>query len=273
MIYSSRDVACETGMTTEGLRFYEKSGILKVNKDSQNGYRQYEIQRVPFLRMAKILNTYGISLSEIGTFFGKGDEGLPMLLDAMSQKKTELTDELWRKHRILERLEYQQDLVRRTVEDPSQLWFCNHPALAYLEYYGAEKIRGDRELQNTVRNWVAQMPITYPVPVLLSEDIGNATAYCHGGFICNVSDMERLGLEMNRFVRMIPAQQYICCISPQGKEDRIETEPTVTQLIETANKMNLSAAGDVYFMSFAVTAQEDNVPKLYYQIMLPVSIR
>lgn len=53
MIYSSTDVARETGMTTEGLRFYEKNGIIKVRKNESNGYRAYEIMQVPLLRMAR----------------------------------------------------------------------------------------------------------------------------------------------------------------------------------------------------------------------------
>lgn len=271
MIYSSRDVARETGMTTEGLRFYEKCGILKVKKDASNGYRKYEIQRVPFLRMAKILNTYGMSLNEVNTFFHKDDEGLPELLANMEQKGEELKKELWRKGRLLERLEYQCDLIRRASQDPSQVWFCSHPPMAYLEYYGASKIRRCKELQETVWQWVSQMPLTYPVPVLLQKDIGNPSAYCRGGFFCNIDDMEKLGLQMNRFVRKVPAQQYICCISPQGKEDRIETEPTITNLIETAKKMNLRVAGDVFFMSFAVTSQEEDAPKLY-QVLMPVAV-
>ena len=71
MAYSSKDMAREAGMTTEGLRFYEKSGIIKVKKNAKNGYRVYEVMQVPFLRMAKILNTYGIPLHDIRRFSTK----------------------------------------------------------------------------------------------------------------------------------------------------------------------------------------------------------
>ena len=37
--YSSIDMARETGMSSEGLRFYERKGILQVDKDEKNGYR------------------------------------------------------------------------------------------------------------------------------------------------------------------------------------------------------------------------------------------
>lgn len=56
--YSSIDMARETGMSSEGLRFYERKGILQVNKDEKNGYRTYPIMKVPMMRSAKILGTY-----------------------------------------------------------------------------------------------------------------------------------------------------------------------------------------------------------------------
>ena len=124
MAYSSKDMAREAGMTTEGLRFYEKSGIIKVKKNAKNGYRVYEVMQVPFLRMAKILNTYGIPLHDIRRFFHKGDEALGGLLATMEQKQEDLRLELWRKGRILERLEYQSDLIRRAVEDPLKSGFA-----------------------------------------------------------------------------------------------------------------------------------------------------
>lgn len=55
--YSSIDMARETGMSSEGLRFYERKGILQVDKDEKNGYRTYPIMKVPMMRSAKILGT------------------------------------------------------------------------------------------------------------------------------------------------------------------------------------------------------------------------
>ena len=60
--YSSIDMARETGMSSEGLRFYERKGILQVDKDEKNGYRTYPIMKVPMMRSAKILGTYNANV-------------------------------------------------------------------------------------------------------------------------------------------------------------------------------------------------------------------
>ncbi len=271
MIYTSKDVARETCMTTEGLRFYEKQGLIKVNKNEKNGYRAYEIMQVPLIRAAKILNTYGISLSEVSGFFQRDDSSLPELCDSMEERQSALRQELWWKTRVLERLEYQTNQVRRAHTDPDGVWFEILPAIAHLEYYGASRLRRNRELQKTVEKWITLMPVVYPMPILLEKDLEDPTAYCPAGFSCNAEDLTQLELPVNRFVRIVLARQYLCCICPQDECARINPSLPLAPLRETAARMNLHCIGDVFFMSFAVTMPEKDRTRLYYQVMMPVA--
>lgn len=273
MIYSSTDVARETGMTTEGLRFYEKNGIIKVRKNESNGYRAYEIMQVPLLRMAKILNTYGLPLSQVGGFFHQDDSHLGELHTALEDKQKELRAELWWKGRVLERLERQSGLVRRAANEPEAIWFESLPSLAYLEYYGAEKVRKNEELRRSLEEWVPLMPVVYPAPVLHQEDLDNPSAYCPAGFLCHAGDMEELGLSLNRHIRILPARQYLCRISSQDDCSRIDHPYALAPLRETAERMNLQCVGDVFFMSFAVTSLTEETSRLYYQVLMPVTPR
>lgn len=59
--YSSIDMARETGMSSEGLRFYERKGILQVDKDKKNGYRTYPIMKVP---MSECINAGAIIVGD-----------------------------------------------------------------------------------------------------------------------------------------------------------------------------------------------------------------
>lgn len=59
--YSSIDMARETGMSSEGLRFYERKGILQVDKDEKNGYRTYPILKVP---MSECINAGAIIVGD-----------------------------------------------------------------------------------------------------------------------------------------------------------------------------------------------------------------
>lgn len=63
--YTIGQIAKQTGVTVEALRFYEKQGLLAKPIRSPSGYRMYSddiVRRVQFIQRAKLL---GFSLKEI----------------------------------------------------------------------------------------------------------------------------------------------------------------------------------------------------------------
>src|SRR4051812_33572710 len=68
-------LAAELGITSQAVRFYERSGLLKEPARTQSGYRQYgpdDLKRLRFIRQAKEL---GFTLSEIGAMLRMHDAG------------------------------------------------------------------------------------------------------------------------------------------------------------------------------------------------------
>ena len=65
MGYTIGQIAKQTGVTVEAIRFYEKQGLLAKPTRSASGYRLYDdevVRRVEFIQRAKLL---GFSLKEI----------------------------------------------------------------------------------------------------------------------------------------------------------------------------------------------------------------
>ena len=171
MLYYSQDVANETGMTTEGLRYYEKKGLVRFDKDNKNGYRTYPIMQVPLLRMVKILNAYGVPLSQVAELIHSKEGEPAKLLNVLGKTSEEMEKQVWREQRLLERLKEHEAILQRVVERPKQIWFIRREEMCYLEYYGAKRLRRDRELQKELERWLSQMPLAYPMPVLHREDL------------------------------------------------------------------------------------------------------
>lgn len=64
--YSIGQVAKQTGVSVETIRYYEKEGLMEVPERKNNGYRLFKeqtIDRLSFIQQAKEL---GFSLREIG---------------------------------------------------------------------------------------------------------------------------------------------------------------------------------------------------------------
>ncbi len=273
MVYYSQDVANETGMTTEGLRYYEKKGLVRFDKDSKNGYRTYPIMQVPLLRMVKILNAYGVSLSEVDSLIHRGEDQPEAVLDVLREKCREMEQRVWREQRVLERLKEHEAIIQRVVENPQHLWFIRQEEMCYLEYYGAERLRADRGLRTELGRWLAQIPIAYPMPVLHREALSEEKPYCPAGVMVKREDMERLGLQEGRYTRRIPGGQFLCSISVQREKERIRAKEAAAPLLEAIDKMNLQLTGDIFFMSVVAAEPSPAQTLICYQVMAPVEAK
>lgn len=69
------DVAGRTGLTTQGIRYYEREGLLPKASRTRTGYRRYGpeiLSRLAFIKHARRL---GLSLSEVNRILRMSDSG------------------------------------------------------------------------------------------------------------------------------------------------------------------------------------------------------
>jgi DNA-binding transcriptional MerR regulator len=59
------DVAAQTGVTVETLRYYEQRGLLRPNGRGTSGYREFPAEAVRVVRFIKRAQALGFSLAEI----------------------------------------------------------------------------------------------------------------------------------------------------------------------------------------------------------------
>lgn len=65
MAYTIGEVAQRVGMTVEGLRFYERRGLLRPARRTAAGYRLYEAPQLETLEFVRAAQRMGFSLEEI----------------------------------------------------------------------------------------------------------------------------------------------------------------------------------------------------------------
>lgn len=66
-------LAHETGVSTDTLRFYEREGLVRADRRA-NGYRDFPEATVGLVRLIRLAQGLGFSLSEIGALLrGLGD--------------------------------------------------------------------------------------------------------------------------------------------------------------------------------------------------------
>lgn len=74
-----------TGISRPNIRFYEKEKLLSPGRNSQNGYREYEMEQVILLEKIKTLRLLGISIEDIRSIM----EGKQSLSETVLLRKQE----------------------------------------------------------------------------------------------------------------------------------------------------------------------------------------
>ena len=70
------ELATQTGVSRDTLRFYEKRGLIRARR-AQNGYRDYPPELAPFVLYIRTAQPLGFTLAEIGVAaeqIGDGDD-------------------------------------------------------------------------------------------------------------------------------------------------------------------------------------------------------
>ena len=104
MTYRIGEVATRVGMTVEGLRFYERRGLLAPAHRTPSGYRLYGEREIRLLQFVRAAQEMGFSLAEIEDLLAlRGGSGESCV--AMSERLYAKLENVRRKIQLLKALE------------------------------------------------------------------------------------------------------------------------------------------------------------------------
>lgn len=95
-----KDVEKLTGLTAKSIRYYESKGLLKVERDEDNSYRNYTEENVSELKRIKVYRYLDFSIEEIRNLLNKESDELKKLLKERAEEFTEQSEELSIKRKI-----------------------------------------------------------------------------------------------------------------------------------------------------------------------------
>ena len=83
-----KDVCKLTGLSQKCIRYYEEKGLLDVERETQNDYRNYTDDNIERLKLIKILRYVDFSIEEIAIIFETNN-----LSNALKEKSKQLENE------------------------------------------------------------------------------------------------------------------------------------------------------------------------------------
>lgn len=99
-----KDVEKLTGLSTKAIRLYEEKGLIEVERNPVNDYRDYSEENVRQLRLIKLLRYFEFSLAEITNLLALPEEDLQSALREKKRGINQLAEELTDKVDLLDQL-------------------------------------------------------------------------------------------------------------------------------------------------------------------------
>ena len=260
-------IAKWTGLSDEGIRLYERSGLLYPEKDQQNKYRSFDTMDLTMLLYGMVYRDSGFSLKQAGAL--ANDCSLEEVHEAYCLKYEERLRE-WEKERWrLERLKEMAADIEAAKTLLGKCEIATRPPLYRIEFIFEAKIEGDTQKQEIVRTW---MKNDLPFAMLSTRYFADTLKRprekvdsCSGlGIYAKYADA--LGIEENEHVKYYPPVRAVHTILSANNE---MLNPDYTKVLHYIEENHLRVCGDP--LSFGIANLHFNKTfERYYHIWIPI---
>ena len=239
MKYLIGDVAAITGLSIEGIRKYERAGIISPERSENAQYRLYSYLDITSMMRTQFYRSLGFSLREIADLINNDD--LPTVISRFQARLEELDQDsriLAMKQRFLQEkideLSDAESSLDRIVISPS-------PAFFRLEFAKNGEITKSKERIELCRKWMDYLPFMHISTRYNGEDT-------YGGLSIQEPYADLFHVEENSCIKYYPSRPGLqICVLEEGKQHA--TAEYAASLRRFASEHNFRAEEDAFGQS------------------------
>ena len=268
MRYKIGDVSRILGISADLLRYYEKKGVVRPQKDKSNDYRYYDTWDINFLIDCLWFKRFGFGIPQVAymvTDCYHGD-----LISLLDEKSDQMASEIRKQEQLLARLrEYREAVVRVKaglgvcdIQDSPEL-ICYLNRFNYSYNYTPE-------LQKLSRQWQEYMPFTQRYFEIPQEGLVGEGGDFAWGFSLRTEYAEELGVQVKPPVKRLPSRR--CIHSAFRSSGRNAFTPKhLSFLLDYAKAQELKLAGNA-MGTLVCSVREEGSDDMtgYFEVWLPV---
>ncbi|WP_215695779.1 MerR family transcriptional regulator [Clostridium sp. MCC353] len=254
------------GISAEGLRLYEREGILNSRREEGGGYRLYGHLDITALMRARSYHNSGFSLKETEYLINTSD--VKGVLESYRKRQEDLEQEIAVKQKMLEYMKEIHSLSERIAAD---LWCIRkekRPEMYRFEFMDGDRLIIGPEKYEEFQTWVNLAPFAFPAQrndwkaVLNGEDHSISALGIFG------KDAEFLGIgEREGIVRHPPCECLYTVVKLEGEEAL--SYQYLNHLVEYVKNNHIHVVGDPIARTFLSMNKRENYTR-YRQIWVPV---
>jgi len=264
MRYSITDLAELLGITTSGIRYFEKENLIQVNKEI-NGNRYYNVVDVFRLLSYTKYKNMEVPMKMIIKQFS-GEENNHLLI----RKRMELS-----KMKAYEKAKYYQQLADSMEENINSIClidelldkyeFAKSPKILLIYDEECGWISKNRESQKIVHQWVKAMPTVQLAVIKHMEN--NCSNF---GYIATEEKVKELNLPINLNIKILESTS--CLHTIQMVDDELTLNPGVVfeKAMRYAKSRGLEIAGDLIGKILIVEVEKPAKLHTYIELWVPI---
>ena len=169
MDYYIGKVAKMMGMSVEGIRKYEKAGIINPKRSGDGEYRTYSYLDITSLIRGRMYRSFDFSLKEIEELTNQLDaEGI---IERLKKRQARFSDEkelLFARENFLSEL---TDDISRIVRDDGKVQIVQKPAYFRIEFSENGEVTEDKAMLKTFSEWMQFAPFVHMSSRYHGEDV------------------------------------------------------------------------------------------------------
>ncbi len=268
MRYKIGDVSRILGISADLLRYYEKKGVVKPQKDKSNDYRYYDTWDINFLIDCLWFKRFGFGIPQVAymvTDCYHGD-----LISLLDDKSDQMEDEIRKQEQLLARLREYREAVERVKARLGICEIADSPELiCYLNRFNYS-YNYTPEMQKLSRQWQEYMPFTqryFEIP--LDGLLGDRDDFAWG-FSLRTAYAEELNVSAKPPVRKLESRRSIhSAFRSSGKN--AFTPRQLRFLLDYAKEQELRIAGPA-MGNLVCSVREEGSEELtgYFEVWLPI---
>jgi DNA-binding transcriptional MerR regulator len=267
MKYKIGDVARILGISTDLLRYYEKKGVVKPEKDENNDYRYYDSWDINFLVDCLWFKNYGFSIEQIADMVKI--PGVPELEELFFCKEEELRATIKRCQLLLRRSESYRADLRKAQEELYQCRVADSPEFVRFINRRGREYSMDASTERMARQWLSAMPFNRRYFEMSAETLRSGREDYGWGFSMSMDYVQELDFDMREpIVRMPPRRSIHTVFKSSGGRNGFA--PSLLQYaLDYADNLGEEITGPVHGTLLASVMEDEGLTG-YFEAWLPI---
>lgn len=255
------------GLSDEGLRMYERYGVLNPEKDTTNGYRNYTVMDMVTLLYSRMYRQCGFTLAETSHLVNEAE--LPEIGRALEEKAEELEYLLSIQQRRVRMLRENCRLMAVAEKNLGLCIRARRPDMYRFEIFKDGQVTDTSQVAEQLPKWVDLAPLTFLSSRYVESSISfghSQDSICISGLGVLTEDAELLGIQESDCVHYHPAED---CVMSFVQSDSDALRADMDHMLEYLSHQGLEMAGDVLVRAI-VSTHHDREFNRYLQLWMPV---